>query len=524
MLNHFHPVLSCQKAREHEATILSDEESQWSAMKRAGQGVARQLLVDYSELRVVPERLRVLALIGKGSNAGDTLIACGQLLADFPRAQVDLILTCKVDKFSPLAFRAMEQLEGRVYTHQVTEKHTISNITSILDEISDESSFHICLDGLVGMSFSPPMRQPLAALIKAVNSFDDIDLRASVDLPSGRGDLNGEGNFLADFTYATGIAKKPLFTGSADCGRIRYLDLGFFDGSEAKPLVDQECILMDSVLDPIRRLRPADVDKRKFGHLYIIGGSAEMPGALLMAVQAAVRSGVGLVTAFSPASVTAALAAQVPEAIWISWPEAQDGTLSPRFFSVFKRRIGRASALLLGPGMGQSRNTEHITQEIVEKVRCPIILDADSLRSRVVEILFKRRKSFGSMVVTPHMGEFMRMLKIKKVNNPDKTIMNFSSAYRVITVLKGPVTRICDGQSLIYSTQGGPVLSRGGNGDILAGLIGGMIAQKNTDVATATARGVMLHGLAAQELAREKGQITVKTTQILDYLPRVLRR
>jgi len=93
----------------------------------------------------------------------------------------------------------------------------------------------------------------------------------------------------------------------------------------------------------------------------------------------------------------------------------------------------------------------------------------------------------------------------------------------VITVLKGANTRICDGESIIYNTTGGPVLSRGGSGDLLAGLIGGMVAQNNSDEQTAVARGVILHGLAAQRLARAKGQVMVKTTQLLDYLPEVLR-
>ena len=109
------------------------------------------------------------------------------------------------------------------------------------------------------------------------------------------------------------------------------------------------------------------------------------------------------------------------------------------------------------------------------------------------------------------------------LDDPNNILLNFCAFNKVITVLKGPVTRICDGETVIYNTQGGPVLSRGGSGDILAGLIGAMIAQNNTSVPTAVARGLMLHGLAAQELAREKGQVAVHTTQLLDYLPKVLR-
>ena len=302
--NHTHPVLTCESAKALEASVLADEAAEWAAMKRAGQGIARLLVEDYTELRPVPAHVRILALIGKGNNGGDALITCGQLLAEFPRARVDLILTSSIEELRPLAARALQQLEGRVHSHQVTSQSDVSSITQLLNEVSNGSPFHLCIDGLLGMSFSPPIRPPMAALIEAVNAFEAIDLRASVDLPSGKGDACDEAIcFHADFSYATGIAKKPLFAGIADCGRIRYVDLGFFQAPQAGDLAIKESILLDSVLDPIRRLRPAGVDKREFGHLFIVGGSAFMPGALLMAVQAAVRSGVGLVTAFAPASV-----------------------------------------------------------------------------------------------------------------------------------------------------------------------------------------------------------------------------
>ncbi|MEC8332751.1 MAG: NAD(P)H-hydrate dehydratase [Verrucomicrobiota bacterium] len=517
------PVLSCKQAKHFEASILGDQDSEWSAMKRAGQGIARQLVNDYSELRPAPEYLRVLALIGKGNNAGDALITCGQLLADYPRARVDLILTSPAEELSPLASRALIELEGRVHSHQITSKKGFSDLTGLLEVISDGARFHLCLDGLVGMSFTPPLRSPLFSLIKAVNAFDKIDLRAAIDLPSGRGDTCDEVTFLADFSYATGIAKQPLFTGVADCGRVRYIDLGFFDLPEAKNFDTHATILLDSVLDPIRNFRPAGVDKRKFGHLFILGGSAYMPGALLMAVQAAVCSGVGLVTAFAPASVASALAAQVPEAMWVPWPETNNGTFDPRAMPLLLDRISSASALLVGPGMGRDRYTELVSQEIVKKVECPILLDADALRSRVVEVAQKRHSHYGDVILTPHMGEFLRIAKINKLDDPNNVLLKFSSFNQVITVLKGPVTRVCDGESVVYNTHGGPVLSRGGSGDILAGLISAMIAQNNTCVPTAVARGLMLHGLAAQELARERGQVAVHTTQLLEYLPRVLR-
>lgn len=492
-------------------------------MKSAGQRVAELVVRDYWELKPPPAHLRVLALIGKGNNGGDALIACGQILADFPRAQVDLITTHPMDELRPLAAKALQQLEGRIKGHQISQTKTASEITELLEEIGGKQGFHICIDGLLGMSFTPPLRAPIPALIEAVNHYELIGLRAAVDLPSGHGDEKSELTFKADFSYATGIAKKPLFEGIADCGRIGYVDLGFFDSKDLGNTESKESILLPQVLDPLRRLRSADVDKRKFGHVFIVGGSAYMPGALLMAVKAAVRSGVGLVTAFVPTSVASSLAAQVPEAMWIPWPETNNGTLSIRALSLLLDRIDQSSAVLVGPGMGKDRNAETLVQEILRQIEVPVILDADALCSRVLEVAQRRKPHFRPVVVTPHMGEFMRMAKLAKANYDIEALIEFTKFYRVTTVLKGANTRICDGESVIYSTTGGPVLSRGGSGDILAGLIGGMVAQNNECVHTAVARGVMLHGLAAQRLARAKGQVAVHTVEVLDYLSEVLR-
>jgi NAD(P)H-hydrate epimerase len=524
-LSFAHPVLTCREAKEFEASVLPDRVAEWQAMKRAGQGAARLMLEDYQELRAVPTNLRVLALIGKGNNGGDALIACIQLLADYPRARVDLILTTTVEGLSSLCQRALEQLVDRVQVHTIAAESDVSDLTQLLDRIGGCEGFNLCIDGLLGMSFSAPLRAPLLELIEAVNAYEAIDLRAAIDLPSGIGDeVEPDAvSFHADFSYATGIAKKPLFTGIADCGRVRYVDLGLFDSKQAETLNCKESILTARVLDPMRRLRPASVDKREFGHLFVVGGSAYMPGALLMTVQAAVRSGVGLVTAFAPASVASALAAQVPEAMWIPWPESVNGTLNPRAMPLLLDRVEQATAVLVGPGMGQDRYTEHVSQEIVKQVEAPILLDADALRIRVLEVAQKRRSHFGRIVLTPHMGEFMRIAKLTEPDYSIEALQAFSKFYDVFTVLKGPNTRICDGQSVIYSTQGGPVLSRGGSGDLLAGLIGGHMAQDNVRVLTAVARGITMHGLAAQFLARDKGQIAVNTTQILDYLSKVLR-
>ena len=127
------------------------------------------------------------------------------------------------------------------------------------------------------------------------------------------------------------------------------------------------------------------------------------------------------------------------------------------------------------------------------------------------------------MLLTPNMGEFMRIAKLDQADYSNQALQAFCRRYAALTVLKAAHTRLCDGESVWYNICGGPVLSRGGSGDLLAGLIGGLLAQDAANAELAAARGVLLHGQAAQLLARQHGQVLVQTTQLLDYLPQVLR-
>lgn len=519
-----YPILSCKEAAELEAAILRDEAAEWAAMQKAGTGIAEAVCRDYRELSPLPEALNVLALIGKGNNGGDALIACNQLLNEFPGSRITLLFTADTNTLKPLVSRAYEPLKGRVTHHRIQAGMDEAAIDPILCREAGELGFDMCIDGLLGMSFRPPIRKPIDALIKAVNSFDRIKLRAAVDLPSGRGDHSDKLFFRADFTYATGIPKKALFSEPVDCGRIRIIDLGFQRRSECAAFSAKEAALAGDALRPLRALRPSNANKYTYGHVFIVGGSACMPGALLMAVQAAVRSGAGLVTAFAPSSVSASLAARAPEAMWVPWPERDDGTLDAAAIQLLLGRIQRATAVLIGPGMGKGESAELVAQAIIKQVELPIVLDADALRPAVIESAAKRQKSgSGPVILTPHTGEFTRMAKLEKKEVSNETLRAFCRKFQVTTVLKGPLTRICDGDMVRYSAFGGPVLSRGGSGDLLSGLIGGMIAQRHFDVSAALSMSVVLHGLAAERLAQEKGQVCVHTTQLLDYLPDVLR-
>ena len=486
-----HPLLTCEAARCVEEKLFGgDEGKEWTAMQRAGGAIAAAVLRDGEEIGSIPAAGRVLVLVGKGHNGGDALIAAQGILERRPQARVEVVFAFGSRTLRPLAARAWRELV-QVGGDRVSVGRDI------------RGAYALCLDGIFGFQFRPPVDARVTDLINRVN-VAPVRMRVAIDLPSA-------GLFQADFTYATGSVKTPVLE-APEAGRVRYLDLGFF--SEATGEDDRgpgaasqakNRVLVPGVLAPLARWRMPATDKRSYGHVFIVGGSAHYPGAVLMTVLAALRSGVGLVTAFVPESLVAAFAARAPEAMWVGWPQTPQGGLALEGEHLLRARFDRATALILGPGMGREQETLALAASLAGSSTVPLVIDADALQREVVCV------GRAARIVTPHAGELAR-IGGRDVLRAGLTVVE-----------KGPVTRIVAGAKVYWSFHGGPVLARGGSGDLLAGLIGGLLAQTPAEPVLAAARGVVWHGLAADALARAHGQTAVAVTQLLDFLPAVLR-
>jgi ADP-dependent NAD(P)H-hydrate dehydratase / NAD(P)H-hydrate epimerase len=487
------PVLSCDEVRRHEERLYGgDPEREWAAMMTAGAGVAGALLDDLSEIGGMPPNGKLLVLAGKGHNAGDALLAARVILARNPAATAAVLPVYGEGALRPLAARALARLrEGAPTRVRLADA----------DELWDGSD--VCVDGIFGYSFRPPLDAPALAVLRRVNAAT-FRLRAAVDLPSG---LDHPDAFRADFCYAAGALKRPL-PDLPNAGRIRLIDLGWRFGSEIGG--DRPWTLTPAALGSLARLRPAASDKRSHGHLAVVGGSRSLPGAALMAVLAALRSGVGLVTAFVPESLCAAFAAVAPEAMWVGWPETADGGLSLDGAHLLRERLSRFSAVLVGPGLGREPETHAWLEEFVRQAPLPLVLDADALQPGVVGV------GTAPRILTPHAGEFARIAGGREARE-------LARLWSAVLVLKGPLTAIEDGATRHLALAGGPVLARGGSGDLLAGIIGGLLAEDPSRVTGAAAAGVLWHGWAADLLARERGQRAVRVTDLLDYLGPALR-
>lgn len=474
-------------------------------MQRAGRAVANGVLRDIEEIGGWPAAARMLVVVGKGHNGGDALVAAHEILRQHADASADVLLVSGGRSLRPLALRSWQTLQD-AFPDRVRPVALRGVV----------GAYAMSLDGLFGFNFRPPLDAANVAALARVNALKVL-LRAAIDLPSG---LNAPEAFRADFTYATGAVKTPLL-GCASAGRLRYLDLGFFDQGEAdggsateRPeeaaFEGNDCVLTAEVLAPLRGWRDPHTDKRREGHLFVMAGSRNYPGAALMTVTAALRSGAGLVTAFVPESLVGDFAAQVPEAIWVGWPETPEGGLALEGRHLLLKRIERATALVIGPGIGREAETLALAAEVAKTTIVPVLLDADALQPEVLT------GANGQLVLTPHAGEFLRIAGTKELRS-------FAAERNAVVVLKGPITRVSDGANVAHSFFGGPVLARGGSGDLLAGVIGAQLAASPADPWGATCRGVAWHGLAADALARARGAVAVRTTDLLDFLSPALR-
>jgi NAD(P)H-hydrate epimerase len=486
-----HPILTCEAARRLEAQhFAGDPDAEWAAMQRAGRAIARAVRRDALEIGGFAATGRLLVLAGKGHNGGDALIAAHALLEEFPDARAEVWFIFGSRALRPLAARAWRELAQAA-------RDRVTVVTAV------GGAYELCLDGIFGFQFRPPAEAAVAAHLDRVNQ-TPIKMRVAVDLPSA-------GRFRADFTYATGSVKTPLL-GAAEAGRVRYLDLGFFAGGAGDAGAGSDStgpaanrVLVPEVLAPLAGWRAPATDKRSFGHVFVVGGSGSYPGAVLLTVLAALRSGVGLVTAFVPEPLVPGFAARAPEAMWVGWPQTPQGGLALEGEHLLREKLERATALVIGPGLGREPETLALARSIVAASTVPLVIDADALQPGIVSAGVVPR------IVTPHAGELER-IGGKATTGPDTTL-----------VAKGPVTRVIHGGATYHALCGGPVLARGGSGDLLAGLIGGLLAQTPAEPLLAAGRGVVWHGMAADALARARGQTAVRGTELLKFLAPVLR-
>ncbi len=267
--------------------------------------------------------------------------------------------------------------------------------------------------------------------------------------------------------------------------------------------------------------RPRDAHKGSFGRLLCITGSQSMPGACMLSTKAALRSGAGLVTVATAPENPMRLAAALPEAMWLSCETDADGFLKDQEnHARLLPHLTRADAVLIGCGIGQTPDTKRLVHWVLEHTACPVILDADGLNA-VAGCIDIEQWTGNDWIFTPHPGEMARLIgsTVSAVQQARfEAATQFVQRYPVTLVLKGAGTLVARGQDICRNPTGNPGMSRGGSGDVLAGMIAALAAQGLSSWHAACI-GVYLHGMAGDLAAAQYAEQAMLPSDLLHCLP-----
>jgi NAD(P)H-hydrate epimerase len=272
--------------------------------------------------------------------------------------------------------------------------------------------------------------------------------------------------------------------------------------------------------------RRLDTHKGDYGHLLVIAGSVGKTGAAAMACEAALRVGAGLVTLAIPKSLNPIMEVKLTEVMTEPLPETPKQTLSLRAFNSILRLCENKKAVIIGPGVGTFKETQSLILKLVRTLNLPVIVDADGLtalaiQSKVLPV------SNRSLILTPHPGEMARLIRSTPKDIQGDRIgitRSFSQSHHVHLVLKGYRTLIATPKGEVFiNPTGNPGMASGGTGDVLTGMIGGLLCQ-GYDILQSLQMAVFLHGLAGDEVARQLGEKSLIATDIIDKIPALLQR
>jgi len=392
----------------------------------------------------------------------------------------------------------------------------------------DLEKFDILVDGIFGTGLDAEVRGYYREVIDHLNTLQRPIV--AIDIPSGLDADTGKplGTAIrASLTITFGLPKigHLIPPGFDYVGKVKVIDIGI-----PKKLMEEEkipiCLLEKEEIQRWLSIpRLPDTHKGDYGHLLVIAGSVGKTGAAAMACQAALRMGAGLVTLAIPKSLNAIMEMKLTEVMTEPLPETPKQTLSLRAFSAIVRLCENKKAVIIGPGLGTFKETQSLVLKLIRTLEIPIILDADGLTALATQpktLPLKNR----SLILTPHPGEMARLIRstVKEVLEDRIGLSkNFSQAQHVHLILKGHPTLITTPKGEVFiNPTGNPGMASGGTGDVLTGMIGGLVCQ-GFDLLSSLQIAVYLHGMAGDERVEEMGEKSLIATDLIEKIPALLK-
>jgi ADP-dependent NAD(P)H-hydrate dehydratase / NAD(P)H-hydrate epimerase len=384
----------------------------------------------------------------------------------------------------------------------------------------------VLIDAILGSGFRPPVSGLYAEAIAKINTASAPVI--AVDIPSGAdADVRGgqTGAVARADAIVTFTAPRPAHIfGNLTSGPTLIAPIGSPDEALHSSL--NLNVITPNEIAPLIGPRPRDSNKGMYGHVLVVGGSLGKSGAAAMAGFSALRSGAGLVTVATPRSVLNTVAGYHPELMTEPLAETESGSISTRALEAFWQIAEKKTVLVIGPGISRHPETTEFVRK-VQKSNVPIVLDADGLNAfegKADDLNGRGR----TLVLTPHPGEMARLTGLSTAaiqRGRLNVARTFAKEHGLILILKGDRTIVArpNGEAWV-NTTGNPGMATGGTGDILTGIIAGMLAQNPKREFESVLAAVYLHGLAGDVARESMGEHSLVATDLLKTLPEAFRR
>jgi NAD(P)H-hydrate epimerase len=462
----------------------------------------------------------VLILAGGGNNGGDGFVIARHLWQGRVQVQV-----CCLRKLSD--YRGDARINLEIIRKLGVPVEVTSDAKSMPRLREQLTASDLVVDAILGTGLNAPVRGFYREVIELVNASGRPVV--AVDLPSGLDATTGRPLGVcvqARVTATFGLAKigQLVTPGCSFVGDLQVVDIGL-----PRSVTDME-EPPGVWLEPGEQallVRPREVASHKgsFGHVLILAGSVGKTGAGAMASLGAARAGAGLVTLAVPLSLHGLMEVKLTEVMTEPLVETGEQTVAEAALPRIQQLLQTKDALVLGPGLSTQEETRRVTFRLVETSPCPVVLDADALTALVGSLeIMKRARS--PLILTPHPGEMGRLTGLGPAEVQNRRVelaQSFARDHGVTLVLKGARTLIASPQGrLAVNGSGNPSLASGGTGDVLTGLIAGLLAQGMAPF-HAACLGVYCHGAAADRLASRYGDRGLMATDLLPEIPAVLK-
>ena len=508
--------------------------AQMVALEQASerQGVSTDTLMENAGLavaRVARDQLgsvagaKVLVLVGPGNNGADGLVVARHLQRW--GAEVTAYIVTRRPDSDPKMELALHYGISVFYSN---EDHDLQRLDQLL------SRCQLVIDAVLGTGSARPLEGIPREIMLRVNACRDRNRRPvllALDLPTGLNTDTGQVDpacLTADVTVALGFPKVGLLTfpGAERVGQLVVVDIGLPAGMPEENGIDLELLTPGWVGRQLPS-RPLNSHKGTFGHVLVVAGSRNYVGAAYLAAQSAVRAGAGLVTLATPQSVYPIAASKLTEVIHLPLPEDDDGRIHLDAATVIHHNRSRYDALVLGCGMGWSEGTTAFLQRLLLdglKLNVPTVIDADGLNN-LSRLPNWWQSLAGPAVLTPHPGEMATLTGVPTQEIQQDRVASarqWAATWNTAVVLKGAHTVIAEPGGLVsVSPFANPGLASGGTGDVLTGIIGGLMAQ-GLSPHLAACCGVYLHGRAAESVVQQRGNAGTVASDLIEVLPETI--